>query len=164
MGESQEGRQPRWLDEVEMAAWLQVVGLMFRLPAALDAQLQRTSGLTHFEYMTMASLSDDPNRTLRMSTLAARANASLSRLSHVVKRLEEKGWVSRQPCPEDGRFTNATLTAAGYAKLVAAAPGHVAEVRRLVIDPLTRAQLKQLTAIGRTIREAIHGAPPPERA
>jgi DNA-binding MarR family transcriptional regulator len=150
--------EPLWLDEEEMAAWLEVVGLMFTLPAALDAQLQRSSGLTHFEYMTLANLSAEPSRTLRMSTLAASANASLSRLSHVVKRLEAKGWVFRQPCPEDGRFTNATLTDSGYAKLAAAAPGHVAEVRKLVIDPLSRAQLKQLTAIGRRIRASIENA------
>lgn len=155
MEKTSEIAEPRWLDDEEMAAWLQVVGLMFTLPAALDAQLQRSSGLTHFEYMTLANLSAEPNRTLRMSTLAAQANASLSRLSHVVKRLEAKGWVLRHPCPEDGRFTNATLTDTGFAKLAGAAPGHVAEVRRLVIDPLSRAQLRQLTAIGRRIRASI---------
>jgi len=124
---------------------------MVRLPAALDAQLQRDAGLSHFEYQVLAGLSEVPGRTLRMSTLAARTHGSLSRLSHVVTRLETKGWLLRAPCPEDGRFTNAVLTDAGYRKLAATAPGHVTTVRKLVIDALTRAQLNQLSTIGHRI-------------
>lgn len=145
----------RWLNADEMDAWLQLVGVMIKLPAALDLQLQRDAGLSHFEYQVLAGLSEAPNRTLRMSTLAGFANGSLSRLSHVVNRLENKGWIYRQPCPEDGRFTNATLTADGYEKVVDTAPGHVEEVRKLVIDQLTKAQLKQMSAIGRRVLEAI---------
>jgi DNA-binding MarR family transcriptional regulator len=147
--------QPRWLAEPEMDAWLQVAGLMIKLPAALDAQLQRDAGVSHFEYATLARLSEAPDRTLRMSTLAAFANGSLSRLSHVVKRLERKGWVYREPSPEDGRYTNAFLTEDGYAKVVAAAPGHVEIVRRLVVDALTAAQLEQIGAIAGRVLERI---------
>ncbi|MDV7135953.1 MarR family winged helix-turn-helix transcriptional regulator [Williamsia muralis] len=152
------GRPPtRWLDEQEMEAWLQVAVLLSRLPHALDAQLLRDAQLTHFEYEVLAALSEAPERTLRMSALAELANGSLSRLSHVVKRLEQREWVYRSACPEDGRFTNAVLTDAGWEKVVQTAPGYAENVRRLVIDPLTRAQLRQLAAIGRRIND---GGPP----
>ena len=151
--------EPRWLNEQEMDAWLQVAGFMVKLPAALDAQLQRDAGVTHFEYQVLSGLSEAPDRTLRMSSLAVIANGSLSRLSHVVKRLENKGWVCREPCPEDGRFTYAVLTDEGYRKVVATAPGHVATVRKLVIDPLTNTQLRQLSAIGRRILDTVDPGP-----
>ncbi|GKQ41938.1 MarR family winged helix-turn-helix transcriptional regulator [Streptomyces sp. A012304] len=145
---------PRWLDEEERHAWLGLIGIMRRLELALDAQL-RDEGLTHFEYGVMAALSESPQRELRMSTLAAYAEGSLSRLSQVVARLERKRYVHRRPDPADGRYTLATLTDEGYAKIVSAAPGHVAEVRRLVFDPLTKAQVRQLGHIGRRILHTI---------
>jgi DNA-binding MarR family transcriptional regulator len=147
--------EPRWLDAEERDAWLQIAGLIMRLPAALDTQLQRDAAMSHFEYAVLARLSETPDRTLRMSTLAAFANSSLSRLSHSVKRLERKGWVHRAPCAEDGRFTNATLTDEGYARLAEAAPGHVEIVRRLVIDTLSRSDLRQMGSAGRRVLEAI---------
>lgn len=143
--------EPGWLDDEEMDAWIQVAMLLSRLPHALDAQLLRDAGLTHFEYEVLSSLSEAPDRTLRMSTLAGLANGSLSRLSHVVTRLEKRDWVRRHPCPEDGRFTNAVLTEAGWEKVVETAPGYAANVRALVVDRLTRAQLRQLAAIGRRV-------------
>jgi DNA-binding MarR family transcriptional regulator len=145
---------PRWLDEEERRAWLGLVGIMRRLEHALDTQL-RDEGLTHFEYGVMAALSESPQRELRMSALAAYAEGSLSRLSQVVARLERKGYVHRRPDPADGRYTLATLTDEGYAKIVSAAPGHVAEVRRLVFDPLTKAQVRQLGHIGQRILHTI---------
>ncbi|WP_218617286.1 MarR family winged helix-turn-helix transcriptional regulator [Cryptosporangium aurantiacum] len=134
---------PLWLDPDQQRTWLRLAGLLIKLPAALDAQLQREAGLSHFDYMVLSRLSEAPNRTLRMSQLAELANGSLSRLSHVVKRLEQRGWVRRQPCPEDGRATNAVLTEDGWDKVVQTAPGHVATVRSLVVDPLDPAQLAQ---------------------
>ncbi|MFF0013389.1 MarR family winged helix-turn-helix transcriptional regulator [Streptomyces sp. NPDC005374] len=149
---------PRWLDEEERHAWLGLVGIMRRLEHALDAQL-RDEGLTHFEYGVMAALSEAPQRVLRMSSLAAYAEGSLSRLSQVVARLERKGYAHRRPDPADGRYTLATLTDEGYEKLVSTAPGHVAEVRRLVFDPLTKAQVKQLGHIGQRILHTIAADP-----
>jgi DNA-binding MarR family transcriptional regulator len=149
---------PRWLTEEERDAWMPLAGVLMRLPAALDAQLQRDAGLTHFEYLVLAGLSQAPGRTLRMSDLATFVNGSLSRLSHVVTRLERRGWVRREPCREDGRYTNAVLTDPGWDTLAAAAPGHVAEVRRLVIDALTETQLRHLREIGLRILDRIDGA------
>jgi DNA-binding MarR family transcriptional regulator len=142
---------PRWLNSAELAAWLPVGGLLLKLPAALDTQMQRDSGLSHFDYLVLATLSEAPARTRRMSELAALANGSLSRLSHVVKRLEARGWVERKPCPGDGRFTNAVLTDSGWAKVQASAPGHVEAVRTLILDALTPAELKLLGELARRI-------------
>src|SRR5574340_420691 len=139
---------PRWLDEEERRSWLALAGVLMRLPAALDAQLRRDAGISHFEYQVLAGLSEAPDRTLRMSTLAAFVEGALSRLSQVVSRLEKHGWVRRVPDPDDGRYTLAVLTDHGYAKVVETAPGHVEEVRRLVFDPLTKAQTRQLREIG----------------
>ncbi len=134
----------RWLDPEERAAWLSLSRTIVKLPSALDAQLERDAGLNYFEYIVMAMLSEQDDRTLRMSQLAALTNASLSRLSHVAKRLESRGFLRREPDPDDGRFTRAVLSEAGLAKVVDSASGHVTAVRELVFDALTNTQLRRL--------------------
>ncbi|MFD4423008.1 MarR family winged helix-turn-helix transcriptional regulator [Agromyces sp. NPDC058484] len=131
----------------ESAAWVRLVALTELLPVALDAQLQRDDGITHFEYVALLSLADAPDGTMRMTALAAHTNATLPRLSHVARRLEERGLIERFPCPEDRRATNATITGAGLRLLVDAGPGHIDTVRETVIDALTPQQLEQLYAI-----------------
>jgi DNA-binding MarR family transcriptional regulator len=143
-----------WLTDEQQAAWRPFVALLLRLPAVLDAQLQRDAGLTQFDYLVLSGLSEAPGRTLRMSELAATASSSLSRLSHVVSRLEGKGWVRREPCPGDGRYINAVLTEAGWEKVVATAPGHVAAVRELLLDTLSEEQFRQLGAISSQVLAA----------
>jgi DNA-binding MarR family transcriptional regulator len=143
-----------WLSDEQQAAWRPFAALLFRLPALLEAQLQKDAGIGHFEYMVLVSLSETPGRTLRMSELAAMASGSLSRLSHVVARLEAKGWVRREPCPGDGRFINAVLTDSGWDKLVETAPGHVAAVQKLLVDTLTPEELGSLGVISANILEA----------
>ena len=139
--------ETKWLTKDELAAWVRLVAVMELLPGVLDSQLRKDADLTHFEYYVLAMLSEAPDRTLRMTALAAQTNATLPRLSHVVRRLEDRGLVERFPCPEDGRATNARLSSAGWHKLQETAPGHVANVREHVIDALTPDQLRQLTAI-----------------
>jgi DNA-binding MarR family transcriptional regulator len=154
--------EPRWLTAEEQQTWLELIGVLTWLPDAVDAQLQRDAGLSHFEYQVMAMLSMSPERTRRMSEVAALANGSLTRLSRTVDRLDKRGWVTRRPDPDDGRATLAVLTDAGWEKVVATAPGHVAEVRRLVLDPLTRAQVRQLHEIAARIQQVVNpnGLPP----
>jgi DNA-binding MarR family transcriptional regulator len=137
-------RAEPWLSPSEQAEWLSVVRLITRLPFALDAKLQRDAGLSVTEYSALAKLSDAPGWTVRMSDLAEFTNSSLSRLSHMVKRLESRGYVRREADPGDGRFTNAILLPAGLHKLESAAPIHVAQVRYLVIDNLSRERLRLL--------------------
>ena len=113
----------RWLTPAELDAWLSLVRLLTWLPWSIDQQLQRDANLSMVEYQVLAMLSESPQRTMRMSSLADVTNASLSRLSHLVKRLEGRGLVRREPDPADGRFTNAILTADGLRTLTEAAPG-----------------------------------------
>jgi DNA-binding MarR family transcriptional regulator len=127
---------PRWLTAEQQRAWVRFVAVVELLPGVLDSQLQRDARLTHFEYLVMAMLSESTDRTLRMTQLAAITNSSLPRLSHVVSRLEKRGFVARAPHPEDRRATNASLTEAGWQKVVATAPGHVKTVLDAIIDPL----------------------------
>jgi DNA-binding MarR family transcriptional regulator len=146
-----DGKQPqeppssatRWLSQDEEAAWRALATVIVTLPWALECQLQRDAGLSFLEYYVLARLSEEPDHTLRMSILAELTHASLSRLSHLAKRLEVRGLVRREPDPTDGRFTHAILTEAGYAKLVASAPAHVATVRALVMDAFSPDELQQ---------------------
>jgi DNA-binding MarR family transcriptional regulator len=151
----EDSSEPRWLNHEERQAWLTLGSLVLQLGPVLDAQLRRDAGITHFEYNVLAVLSEAADRTRRMSEIAALADGSLSRLSQVVARLEKKGWVRRCPDPTDGRYTLATLTDAGWEKVVDTAPGHVEEVRRVVFDPLTKTQVHQLTAIGQRILRVL---------
>jgi DNA-binding MarR family transcriptional regulator len=139
--------ETRWLDDEELAAWTRFVAVVELLPGVLDAQLRRDSGLSHFEYFAMAMLSEAPGRTIRMTDLAGRTNATLPRLSHVVSRLEQRGLVARAPAADDRRATDVTLTDAGWDVVRAAAPGHVTTVREHVLDALEPEQVEQLAAI-----------------
>jgi DNA-binding MarR family transcriptional regulator len=150
--------EPRWLSSAEEEAWKAVAALMLQLPGPLDAQLQHDSGITMFEYMVLSSLSMCPDHARRMSELARLSNGSLSRLSNVAKRLERRGWLRREPDPEDGRSIVARLTESGWKVVQAAAPGHVEAVRRLVIDPLTGPQLETLAAAAQSIVGSLEQA------
>ena len=157
--------EPRWLNSDELAAWLANSAIMISLPAALDARMQRESQMTFFEYMVLSVLSEEPDRTMQMSALAVRTSASLSRLSHVVGRLEKRGLLARSRIPGAGRRTNTTLTEAGYDVVVAAAPGHVAAVREYLIDSLEPRDLVALQRIGAAVDAAInHGQTAPAGA
>src|SRR6476620_10099723 len=123
-----------WLDDAQRLAWVRFAAVLELLPRALDAQLERDEQLTHYDYYCLAMLSEAPQRTLRMTHLAGQTNATLPRLSRVMNRLEEAGYVRRAPCAGDRRATNVVLTEAGWEKVVHAAPGHVGNVRALVID------------------------------
>jgi DNA-binding MarR family transcriptional regulator len=138
-----------------MRTWRTLTLLLYRLPAQFDAQLQRDCQLSFVEYYVLAGLSDRPDHTMRMSELAVFANSELSRLSHLMRRLEIRGFVRREPDPTDRRYTNAILTPAGYDHLVHAAPGHVARVRELVFDALDDDDVRQLAAIADKINARI---------
>lgn len=138
---------PRWLTGTEQATWRHLLCFIARLAESLDRQLQTEAGMPHAYYQVLAMLSEAPDRTLRMSELARAALSSPSRLSHAVARLEEKGWVRRDPHPSDRRGALAVLTDEGYAALVAAAPGHVAAVRSAIFDRLDRRDLAELARV-----------------
>ena len=139
-------------------AWLALAGVLFGLPTALEAQLRGDAGLTLYEYLVMAALSQAPDRTRRMSELAELTNGSLPRLSQVATKLEGQGWVRRRADPKDGRVTLAVLTKAGFRKVEESAPGHVETLRRLVFDPLSRTQVRQLFDILHRIERGLDPA------
>ena len=146
---------PRWLDDEQQDCWRAFNGAMHMLRWALECQLQHDAGLSFIEYHALARLSENPGHTMRMSELAEVTNASLSRLSHLIKRLERRDLVRREPDPDDGRYTNAILTPAGWDLLVASAPAHVAKVRELLIDALSPAELGHLRTASERIIERI---------
>src|SRR4051812_3074491 len=149
----------RWLTAAEEQTWRNFASVLLRLPWALECQLQRDADLSFIEYHALARLSESPGRTRRMSELASLTHASLSRLSHMIKRLEARGFVRREPDPTDGRYTNAVLTRAGHEHLLASAPAHVATVRQLVIDDLTTTELRQLHDAAERILRRLDQAP-----
>ncbi|MEU9691979.1 MarR family winged helix-turn-helix transcriptional regulator [Amycolatopsis japonica] len=149
---TQDPDEALWLTPAEKEAWTGLVSLVLLLPGRLESPLQHDAGLTLFEYLTLSHISEAPERRLRMSELAYLANGSLSRLSNVVKRFEQRGWVERTPDPGDGRYTLAVLTDDGYDVVVAAAPTHVRSVRDLVLDPLTSEDQQALARIAAKLR------------
>lgn len=136
-----------WLDAEQVDVWVRLKAVVELLPAALDSHLRHAADLTYFEYYVLAMLSEADSRMLRMSALAARTNATLPRLSHVVRKMADRSLVRRSPDPDDGRSVQVHLTDTGYAALVAAAPGHVEAVHRFVFDQLDREQVTQLGEI-----------------
>jgi DNA-binding MarR family transcriptional regulator len=146
---------PRWLDDEQQDAWRAFAEATVKLRWALECQLQKDARLSFIEYHALARLSENPSHTMRMSELAEVANASLSRLSHLITRLERRNLVRREPDPSDGRYTNAILTPTGWELLVASAPAHVAKVRELVIDAMSPDELRHLHTASERIIERV---------
>src|SRR5580700_10512046 len=143
--------ETRWLTAEEQHAWRMFLTATNTLFSTVEGQLQRESGIPHGYYEILVRLSEAPGRALRMSQLAEASTSSKSRLSHAVARLEERGWIRRTDCPTDRRGQVAQLTDEGFAALAAAAPGHVEQVRRALIDVITPEQLGQLRVISAAI-------------
>jgi DNA-binding MarR family transcriptional regulator len=149
------GDEPRWLDDGEADAWRQLVQVLMLLPSALDRQLREDAGIPHAYYQILAMLSDRPGLSMRMTDLARQVGTTTSRLSHAVTSLEQRGWVVREACSTDRRGQVARLTGAGLALLESAAPGHVAEVRRLVFDHLSAQDVAHLRTVAAKIAPAL---------
>ncbi|MEE6287154.1 MarR family transcriptional regulator [Georgenia sp. MJ173] len=152
---------PRWLSTTERESWLSITELVTTLPGALDTRMQQQAGITFYEYMVMAMLSENEERTLQLSDLAELTSGSLSRLSHVLTRLERQGWVERARSPHNPRARVATLTDAGMDKVRVTAPLHVNDVRSLIFDALDPRQVTELAEILAPVIERIR--PPGQR-
>jgi DNA-binding MarR family transcriptional regulator len=147
--------ETRWLDAAEQRVWEQLSTMILRLQPLLSAQLQREFGISHFEYLIMARLSEAPESRLRISVLATTSGSSVPRLSQAIARLEKRGWLSREPDPTDGRYTFALLTDTGRQRLEESAPSHVDTVRKFVFDRLTPTQTRQLGTICQHILDRL---------
>ena len=150
-GQDQPAGEPRWLDDEEQKAWRAWLFSSMLLQDRLDRDLTHGTGISHAYYEILVALSEAPERMMRMSELADRCLSSRSRLSHAVSRLEERGWVRRQVCAEDGRGQLAVLTDEGFAALEAAAPVHVTSVRTHLFDQLTPQQVANMRDLGETL-------------
>lgn len=150
----------RWLSDDEQATWRSFLVASRLLWDQVERQLQADAGLPHAYYEILVRLSEAPDRRLRMNQLASTSLSSRSRISHAVARMEEEGWVVREPCGTDGRGLDAVLTDAGLAQLRATAPGHVEQVRELLIDPLSPEQLAALRDISETLVEHLRRTSP----
>ncbi|MGY1636259.1 MarR family winged helix-turn-helix transcriptional regulator [Geodermatophilus sp. SYSU D00742] len=150
-GSGRPAGEPRWLDADEQRAWRAWLYSSQLLQDRLDRELTHATGISHAYYEILVALSEAPERRMRMSELADTCLSSRSRLSHAVSRLEERGWVRRQVCPEDGRGQLAVLTDEGFAALEAAAPVHVEGVRTHLFDQLTPEQVAAMRDLGETL-------------
>lgn len=150
--------EPRWLNAHERAAWLALLSITTLLPGTLEAPLQQAAKLSLFEYNVLAMLSEADGEALPMSELAARTSASLSRLSHVAKKLQGRGYVERSVHVDDARVTQAAITAAGMLLIRELAPAHVESVREFVIDPLDAEDVAALARIGRKLVRGLDEA------
>jgi len=143
-----------------MAAWLPLVGLVIKLPQALDRHLRMAAGISHVYYQILAMLSGAPGRRLSMGALASATGMSLSRLSHAVDSLQKRGWVRR--CAGEGgdaRVQFTMLTDEGMGVLELVAPEHVEEVRRLVFDKLTPDEVEQLRVLATKLLDGLDTGP-----
>ena len=150
---------PKWLDDLEMQAWLALLDVVYRLPQALDRQLRDEAGISHLYYFMLAQLSASPERTLTMGALAKATRTSPSRLTHAITTLEQRGWVARRPCSTNRRLQFVALTDDGFKLLEHVAPTHVAEVRRRVFDHLTRDQVEQLRTVATVLSGVLSDSP-----
>ncbi len=143
--------EPRWLNPQERAAWLALLSVTTLLPGALETPLQQGAKLSLFEYNVLAMLSEADGEVLPMSELAARTSASLSRLSHAVKKMQARGLVARSAHAGDARVTEAAITDVGMELIRGLAPAHVESVRERVFDQLTAKDVSDLARIGRKL-------------
>ncbi len=147
------------MTDEQQHAWRRLVAVLLKLPVELDRQLQRDAEMTHFEYWVIAMLSEAPGHRLQLKDLAEQINSSPSRLSHVMRRLEERGWVGRETNPDDARANDAILTDEGWEKVRATAPGHVETVQQLVFDGLTESDVTDLARICAQVLDKLECAP-----
>ena len=151
--------EPRWLNADEQETWLALWSVTEWMPTRLDEQLKRDMGVNLHDYFALAQISMAPGEQLTMTELAALSDMSPSRLSHVVSRLEKRGWVERNPSETDRRTNIASITEAGREFIEGAAPGHVGRVKELVFDPLDAEETKEL---GRLLNKVLDALEPPQ--
>ena len=150
--------QVRWLDETEQRAWRAFVAMQGRLTAALHRQLQVDAGMSIADYEVLVNLTEAPGGRLRPYELQRRLLWEQSRVSHHLVRMQRRGLVDREACDDDGRGAFVVVTAAGRAALEAAAPGHVAAVRRLFFDDLTPEEVALVERLASRVVERVDAA------
>ncbi|MGC4849129.1 MarR family winged helix-turn-helix transcriptional regulator [Micromonospora sp. DT15] len=154
---------PRWLDEREDRAWRGYRRMRRLLDLELARELTQDAGLSEADYDVLSDLSETPQGRLRLRELADRMLWSRSRLSHHLTRMQQRGLVTREECADDARGSVVVLTPAGRQAIESAAPGHVAAVRRHLIDLLTPAEIDALGALTHRVVDQLGGRAPQPR-
>jgi DNA-binding MarR family transcriptional regulator len=144
----------RWLDEREVRAWKALSLMHLRLTAELAHQLFTESRLSYQDYLVLAGLTDQPDGRLRLFEIARNLGWEKSRVSHHIARMVDRGLVAKEACEKDRRGAFVVITDEGRREIEAAAPGHVATVRRLFLD---RVSDDQLDAIGAAAEAVLAG-------
>jgi len=147
--------EPRWLDERRQRAWRAWLAMQTRLQAELNRQLQADSGMSLADFDVLVALTDRPDVPLRVFELAEAVQWEKSRLSHHLARMERRGLVERQDCPDDARGAFVVLTAAGRDAIERAAPAHVETVRALVFDGLAPEQVDLLADVAERVLHRV---------
>ena len=145
----------RWLDEREERAWRALQFMQMRLEGELARQLAAESGLSYPDYVVLVALTDAPDGSERLFELARDLGWEKSRLSHHLTRMEERGLVKKKPCTTDRRGAYVVVTKRGRKEIEAAAPGHVAAVRRLFVDQLSPSQLEAVGDAAEAVLAAL---------
>ncbi|MFI6064921.1 MarR family winged helix-turn-helix transcriptional regulator [Micromonospora sp. NPDC051227] len=153
----------RWLDEREDRAWRGYRRMRRLLDLELARELTQDAGLSEADYDVLSDLSETPHGRLRLRELADRMLWSRSRLSHHLTRMQQRGLVTREECADDARGSVVVLTPAGRQAIESAAPGHVAAVRRHLIDLLTPAEIDALSALTHRVVDHLGGRAPQPR-
>ncbi|RRS01540.1 MarR family winged helix-turn-helix transcriptional regulator [Glycomyces terrestris] len=143
--------EPRWLTAAEMRAWLGYRRMRRLLDLRVNRDLAADAGLSEQDYDVLSILSEPHDQRLRVGELSERLLWTRSGLSRHLGRMEQRGLVTRDDDPDDARGTVVALTAAGRTAIQDAAPGHVASVRRHLIDRLTPAELRTLGDIAEKV-------------
>lgn len=136
-----------WLTEREQRAWRGFLRMHAEVSSALQRELQRDTGLSYPDYEVLVYLSEAPGGQMRPFQLGDALQWEKSRLSHQLRRMQDRGLVTREDCESDRRGAVVTITGAGWAAIRAAAPQHVRQVRRAFLAALTPGQLDALTEI-----------------
>jgi DNA-binding MarR family transcriptional regulator len=146
---------PRWLDDREQRAWRAYLAMQSRLQAHLNRRLQADSGLSLADFTVLVELTDVPDGRLRARALAEALDWEKSRLSHHLARMEKRGLVGREDCPDDARGAFVVLTAEGRRAIEQAAPPHVETVRSAMFDGLDADQVDTLAHIAEVVLKRI---------
>lgn len=145
----------RWLTEREERAWRALQFMQMRLEGELARQLAADAGLSYPDYLVLVALTDRPDGRMRLFELAGVLGWEKSRASHHIGRMVDRGLVKKQKCDSDRRGFYVAVTPRGRREIEAAAPGHVATVRRLFVDRLTTAQLDAIADAAHSVLAAL---------
>jgi len=133
----------RWLDSDEMKAWRSYITTSVDLMKALEADVS-PYGITMGDYQLLAMISEAPDSRLRLCDLADQLRLTRGGLTRRMDGVLSQGLVRRVQDDRDRRVAFAELTAKGWTLLKKIAPIHLVSVRRLMIDHLSRAEIKAI--------------------